>query len=629
MPATLPDIEYTLEPMHGRPVPTGAEIVPILRKVFDQQKDEILDWFDRRWPKKTMKDLLPGWGDDFPSLRHWNDPLAEFTYPVVELWTDFGGREAEIRLGEFPSPWDVRVPNVKESVNDASFSLSATANQTTHAKLNAIIPALRQEFIDGISLGETRRQITKRIEGVFEEAKGYRAERIARTESSRAVHMGQLLAAEQSTVVVGKQWLLSGDACPICQAIAAYTESQVVGLREPFATIGNNQHYADIQTPPAHPNCACSWIEVLSNAAPAPGPSPAVTPVKPPPKPKPEKPKPKPKPDPFAPQPRIVPSGPKPDSIAARIAANEDAIALQKKMEQVDKKFAKATAQREKEKQDIENLTKRNIKESSRLNNDLIFNGKSLSPSERAKIKKRLKELKAERKEIRKRRTSLLKSDLPGVKDARRAIGLPSKERAGLTVTADYSPAMTTDTGGTKRTTMGRSFTFEKKRKKAQAFTRSVFGKTKDTKAARITVKRMPPEVRAFSRHGDAIYLTAEDGTPTFIHEIAHQIEDSNPEIKKAVNDFLDYRIAKAGTKNVKLKDVLQGSYWDNEVGNEDGFRKAFGEHRAYYVGKRYVQGSTEVLSMGLEELYNNPVALAKNDPEFFRFIVGIIRGTY
>jgi hypothetical protein len=36
--------------------------------------------------------------------------------------------------------------------------------------------------------------------------------------------------------------------------------------------------------------------------------------------------------------------------------------------------------------------------------------------------------------------------------------------------------------------------------------------------------------------------------------------------------------------------------------------------------------GSTEILSMGMELMYRNPVYLAKNDPEMFDFIYSVVR---
>jgi hypothetical protein len=44
------------------------------------------------------------------------------------------------------------------------------------------------------------------------------------------------------------------------------------------------------------------------------------------------------------------------------------------------------------------------------------------------------------------------------------------------------------------------------------------------------------------------------------------------------------------------------------------------------YMGKICDSGSSEVLSMGLELMYRNPIYLAKNDPEMFDFIYSVVR---
>jgi hypothetical protein len=48
-------------------------------------------------------------------------------------------------------------------------------------------------------------------------------------------------------------------------------------------------------------------------------------------------------------------------------------------------------------------------------------------------------------------------------------------------------------------------------------------------------------------------------------------------------------------------------------------------------MGKEYVAGgdryATEILSMGLDHLYNKTALLARQDPEMFDFIYNVVRG--
>ena len=69
--------------------------------------------------------------------------------------------------------------------------------------------------------------------------------------------------------------------------------------------------------------------------------------------------------------------------------------------------------------------------------------------------------------------------------------------------------------------------------------------------------------------------------------------------------------------------------YGANEIGNEDDFGKLFKDPAtAAYCGKYYGANDSEITSMGVELLYKDPVGFAKKDPEFFRFIVGQLRGS-
>jgi hypothetical protein len=101
----------------------------------------------------------------------------------------------------------------------------------------------------------------------------YGAERIARTESARAY----LTAREESWQEIGgvraKRWLLSADPCPICQTMAENYREAPVGT--PFLSKGATiqlldgtmfrNDYADMDVPPAHPQCRCSMAAVFED----------------------------------------------------------------------------------------------------------------------------------------------------------------------------------------------------------------------------------------------------------------------------------------------------------------------------------------------------------------------------
>lgn len=143
------------------------------------------------------------------------------------------------------------------------------------------------------------------------------------------------------------------------------------------------------------------------------------------------------------------------------------------------------------------------------------------------------------------------------------------------------------------------------------------------------------------------ISMPTDAGASVAVHEMGHHLESTVPGIAKRSKEFQAYRIAKAGTPNRKMKDALPGyDYRDSEVGNEDDFARAFDRQwkpgktyhpdrletpeksSAYYTGKNYSDGQTELTSMGVQLLFDDPVGFAERDPEFFKYMMGVLDGT-
>ena len=140
------------------------------------------------------------------------------------------------------------------------------------------------------------------------------------------------------------------------------------------------------------------------------------------------------------------------------------------------------------------------------------------------------------------------------------------------------------------------------------------------------------------------VHLDPSDKHRTFVHEFGHQIEHGNPEARALAEDFLRSRIGMADAELLKER-FPTVAYRDDEKGLPDDFAKAFkatGEsedesvRRAYYTGKDYrskdresvrMGTPTEVLSMGVELMYRDPIAFSKADPEWFDLVAGISTG--
>jgi hypothetical protein len=109
----------------------------------------------------------------------------------------------------------------------------------------------------------------------------------------------------------------------------------------------------------------------------------------------------------------------------------------------------------------------------------------------------------------------------------------------------------------------------------------------------------------------------------TAVHELGHVIEFHKPGVYDLARQFLDHRCA-GESPTPMSKVVPRANYGKDELGRKDRFDKVFDTASAYYVGKVYF-GASEVVSMGLEQLYKDPAGFAEKDPEYFGFMVHVL----
>lgn len=124
---------------------------------------------------------------------------------------------------------------------------------------------------------------------------------------------------------------------------------------------------------------------------------------------------------------------------------------------------------------------------------------------------------------------------------------------------------------------------------------------------------------RSFYGRG-SIYMADKAPVEVVVHEAAHWLEESDPKIHAKVQKFFESRTT--GEKWQKLSELTGNSnYGDNEVAKPDKWPKP-------YMGKKANSDkNSEILSMGMEMMYRDPVGFAKKDPEYFAFIHNTLRG--
>lgn len=133
-----------------------------------------------------------------------------------------------------------------------------------------------------------------------------------------------------------------------------------------------------------------------------------------------------------------------------------------------------------------------------------------------------------------------------------------------------------------------------------------------------------PTRSRAYYKMA-TIYTTKDDGPEVSAHEFGHHLEWQTW-VRERVQAFRDGRFDPGQDVDMR-KQFPSHAYARGEVGNPDDMGKLFdSESEAAYVGKTYPNGMTEIVSMGIQQLYADPVRFARVDPEYFALIVGILQ---
>lgn len=201
---------------------------------------------------------------DFARLEGWDDRMAEAMTPIVSLYWDEAGQSVRERIGLDPESWQVTDPNLRTAIEGQALDFCKSTNATTTDSIEAAYRRVRDALTDGVlDKGEAIPTLTRRIKDIYKGLADNRAELIAITETSRAVHAASLMSAKQSGVVTRKKWLLSSNACPTCRKIADEVNAEGIGVDANFAVIGDNPTYRNITMPPAHPRCRCTATFVV------------------------------------------------------------------------------------------------------------------------------------------------------------------------------------------------------------------------------------------------------------------------------------------------------------------------------------------------------------------------------
>ncbi len=152
--------------------------------------------------------------------------------------------------------FDLMNPRVLEAVDHSTYVLCRETMATATGDLQTALDRLRIEMRQGLSRGDANAVLAVRVRNIF--ADPVRAFRIAVTESSRAVHGGQMMAATEAGVT-HHSWMASSDACEACLDL----DGKTVKIGEPFIVLAGGGPYARVLHPPLHPHCFCTTEEEI------------------------------------------------------------------------------------------------------------------------------------------------------------------------------------------------------------------------------------------------------------------------------------------------------------------------------------------------------------------------------
>ena len=195
----------------------------------------------------------------------FSGPLMEFIKGVIE---SEGIQQIQSILDD--GRFLMQTPTIQKYLKKDGVKFIATINDETADQL-------RVSLAEGVGKQESIPQLKDRVTAIYDDAKGYRATRIARSEVLRATNFATEQAYKQSKVVEKKEWLTAKDerTCPWCMPLDGkqlslndnfYDEGDTaVGTNDKGKKVYLNISVADVGYPPLHPNCRCTLIPIVSS----------------------------------------------------------------------------------------------------------------------------------------------------------------------------------------------------------------------------------------------------------------------------------------------------------------------------------------------------------------------------
>lgn len=223
---------------------TGAGVVV----KDDRLSASVVDAFARsleRWYSTSLTDAL--------NAAALGQPVDLSQYaPTLEAVLSQYAREFAIEGG---AEFGLSPTAAQRWVRGYAGPVSRDISETTAADIRDTIAASQQA-------GRTLTETIAELKPLIGDEAGWRAERVARTESAYVYGMGELQAAKEAGMT-HKRVILSADACPVCEALAEKVNAEGLPIDTPMARVGDTigeytVDYRTVDVPPIHPQCRCT-----------------------------------------------------------------------------------------------------------------------------------------------------------------------------------------------------------------------------------------------------------------------------------------------------------------------------------------------------------------------------------
>lgn len=195
----------------------------------------------------------------------YTDAMRAALAPLLYTLIVETGQDAIQQVGLEPSQFDQTSLDVLNYAQERGLKIATDVNAETEKQVRASLG-------QGIDNNENDDQLRARIEVVMGAALTYRADRIARTETTRALGFADVTAWKQAGNVSGKEWYVqSRNPCAFCTQL----DGVIVSLDDNYYTLGDvveadgkklSINYENVPAPPVHVNCQCVLLPVLISA---------------------------------------------------------------------------------------------------------------------------------------------------------------------------------------------------------------------------------------------------------------------------------------------------------------------------------------------------------------------------